>query len=252
MDYARATLCARLCRDIYQDFDAIQFPDLPLATPVLINQPGTDTQCAILQEQPGGLAYIVFRGSDKRADWEINFNFFQMQFEFNQAIGRAIASNREQVYPYSGKSSSGARMHQGFTRAYLSVRSQIHDYFQSQSVNGVVVTGHSLGGALAKLCGVDVQYNFKDLVNTISVYTYGAPRVGNAGFRDSFNNRVPDSHRIVYGVDIVPNVPRFWQGYRHVSNEVHLGPSFRWDFLIRQFKDHDIVGYIKALAAFQN
>lgn len=254
MDYARALTCSRLCRDVYEDFATIQFQDLPQVVPVLIDKRDndTDTQCAILQEQSGGPAYIVFRGSDKRTDWEININFFQMQFEFQQALGEAIATNRDQVYPYSGTSSSGAMMHQGFVKAYLSVRQHIHEYLQTHDVNGVIVTGHSLGGALATLCGVDVEYNFRDRVNSISVYTFGAPRVGNAGFRDSYDRRVPDSHRFVYGVDLVTNLPRFWQGYRHVSSKVQLGPTFRWNFLLRQFKDHDVEGYVQAMETLPN
>jgi predicted lipase len=171
-------------------------------------------------------------------DWEVNF-------EFKSVIEDKIVGDREQVYPYAGKSKSGAMMHQGFTSAYMSVRDTIHTYLKKYSIPCVTVTGHSLGGALATLCAVDVQYNFPDV--DLDLYTFGSPRVGNDGFRDSFNRRVPKSYRFVYGMDIVPALPRPWQGYRHVDTEYRLGPRFSWNFLTQRFKDHAIDNYINAL-----
>ena len=40
------------------------------------------------------------------------------------------------------------------------------------------MTGHSLGGALAVLCALDLQ----DIYGNINLYTFGCPRVGNAAF----------------------------------------------------------------------
>ena len=47
----------------------------------------------------------------------------------------------------------------------------------------ILITGHSLGGALAVLSALDIK---KELMfnETISLYTFGAPRVGNDEFSD--------------------------------------------------------------------
>jgi predicted lipase len=160
-------------------------------------------------------------------------------------IQQEIKANDEKVYPYTGESSSNALMHRGFVSAYFSVRSQIHEYLESHPLTGIVAAGHSLGGALATLCAVDIQYNFAQL--EIEAYTYGAPKVGNDGFRDSFNRRVPNSFRFVQGMDIVPELPRWWQGYRHVDLEVRIGKRFDINFVSQRFKDHAIEKYIEVL-----
>lgn len=196
MEYSNAVKCALLSQEVYGDFSQLQFSEFPGITLDLIEQASTDTQCAILPDATGTSIYIVFRGSEKRLDWETNFNFEQEVVQFQQeVIQEQILQEREQLYPYEAESQSSTQMHRGFAAAYLSAREQIHNYLRSHTVASVTATGHSLGGALAILCAVDVQYNFSNKVAAINVYTFGAPRVGNEGFRESFNRRVPDSYR---------------------------------------------------------
>lgn len=249
MDYAKALKCALLSQEVYKDFSPqLQFSEFPGITPDLIDQGDTDTQYAILSDAAGEAIYIVFRGSEKRLDWRINFNVQQDVMQFQQQVIEAqIVQGQEQVYPYAEESSSGAQMHRGFTSAYLSVRDGIHSYLKNRSAARVTVTGHSLGGALATLCAVDVQYNFADQVQALEVYTFGSPRVGNSGFRESFNRRVPNSYRLVYGMDLVPALPRPWQGYRHVDSEHRFGPRLSLNFISQRFKDHAIGNYISTL-----
>lgn len=245
VDYAKAVKYAIFSKEVYQTFDdRIAFSGLT-ERPILITDAGTDTQCALLLE--GTALTIVFRGSESRVDWETNFDSPQERAEFDQQIIREeIVNNQQQVYPYTGTSTSGATMHQGFVRAYFAVRNQIHEYIRNHELSSVTATGHSLGGALATLCAVDVQYNFANQV-TIDIYTYGAPKVGNEGFRDSFNRRVPNSYRFVHGMDIVPELPRWWQNYRHVEREIRIGRRFSWNFVSQRFKDHAIDKYIEVL-----
>ncbi len=104
-------------------------------------------------------------------------------------------------------------------RADGSLAKQIYDYF---SKNGdtplpVKVTGHSLGGALATLCALDIAYNFKPNFKSISMYSLASPRVadawsqinpGSAGtFVSNYQQYVPDSYRIVNTLDTVPTLP---------------------------------------------
>lgn len=247
MDYSKAYKCAVLSQEVYQNFDKLKFNGFPDITPVFLDQRSTDTQGAILLEATTSSIYIIFRGSEKRIDWDTNFNFEQQVIEEQQVIiEQEIVQPQEQVYPYAGQSRSGAKMHKGFVNAYLSVRDRIHEYLKNNPVSNVTVTGHSLGGAIASLCAVDIQYNFGNKVN-IDIYTFGAPRVGNDGFRESFNQRVPNSFRFVYGMDIVPALPRPWQGYRHVDTEYRLGPRFSLNFITQRFRDHAIAKYVEEL-----
>lgn len=247
MNYSQALKCAILAQEVYGNFSGLRFSEFPSVTPELIDLESTGTQCAIFADA-GTSIYIVFRGSENRIDWDTNFNLEQEVVEFQQdVLEEKVVGDREQVYPYEEESSSGTKMHRGFASAYMSVRERIHNYLKNHAASSLIITGHSLGGALATLCAVDVQYNFSNQVKNIDIYTFGAPRVGNNGFRASFNRRVPNSYRFVHGMDIVPALPRPWQGYRHVDTEYRLGSRFSLNFFSQRFKDHGIVNYIAAL-----
>ena len=255
VDYPKAVQLATYCQDIYQDFSTLMFPG-QAEEPLLISTSpseaidamNTDTQCAVLPN--GDAATIVFRGSESSYDWEINFDTAQERAEFDQKIIQDVIveeAAREQRYPYKGRNRSESLIHRGFTAAYFSVRDQLHDYITGRRITAVTVTGHSLGGALATLCAVDLQYNFPNLTR-LEIYTFGAPRVGNSGFSDAYNERVPRSYRFVNGMDIVPALPRWWQGrYAHVAQEVRIGQRIKLRFLRSRFKDHGIAEYLEAL-----
>jgi predicted lipase len=243
MNSVQALKFAKLSQEVYQDFDSNPFRGFP--DKKLISAPATDTQCAILPEGAG--ITIVFRGSESDFDWETDFTFEKVKVEFKQQVIReGIREDAEQIYPYAGKSNSGALLHKGFSDAYFSVRDDIHQYVRDYPISYVTATGHSLGGALATICAVDIQYNFADKV-AIEAYTYGAPKVGNDGFQTSYNERVPNSYRFVNGMDLVPELPRWWQGYRQVDKEFRLGNRVSLNFLSARFKDHDIRRYIEEL-----
>lgn len=75
-------------------------------------------------------------------------------------------------------------IHSGFQSAYQAVQSNILSTVKSQLASNpsyrVVITGHSLGGALASLSAISLK---SGLPNTnLKLYTYGQPRVGNAPF----------------------------------------------------------------------
>lgn len=247
VDYSKALKCATFSQQVYEKFEKVRFEGLT-EQPVHLLDEATDTQGGILTEGNG--ITIVFRGSSSEFDWRTNFDFDQERAEFDRQIIQekiVAATKQDQVYPYTGASSSGALMHRGFVQAYFSVRRAIHDFIDARELSTVTVTGHSLGGALATLCAIDVQYNFSSKV-AVDIYTFGAPKVGNGGFRDSFHQRVPNSFRFVNGMDIVPELPRWWQGYRHVDAEFRIGQRFSPNFLSQRFKDHAISRYIDLIA----
>ena len=114
-------------------------------------------------------------------------------------------------------------------------------------------TGHSLGGALATLCALDVQYNFPD--KQVSCYTFGSPKVGNSYFKDSFNKRVPQTYRFVNSADTVPALPP--GGFEHVGIFQHIGPTASVvesliDKVLDVVDDHFPYNYIKSLQEFFN
>lgn len=75
-----------------------------------------------------------------------------------------------------------------------------------------MVTGHSLGGALAILATADLQKIFGPIDFT---YTFGQPRVGNQAFADWFQASHPNVYRLVDYADVVPHVPPMNFGFVH-------------------------------------
>ena len=260
MDYKTALQCARLSQDVYQDFSAIEFRDWSGVAPTLIEIGRTDTQLAILEDASIPLVTIVFRGSDKDRDWGTNARVWQTEYAWSKAekeafreqmksMADSVTENEELVYPDAyAEPSDPVKMHKGFVQAYLSVRDRIHDYVKNSGATTYRLTGHSLGGAIATLCAVDLQYNFGTNVS-VEAYSFGSPRVGNSAFVDSYNRRVPDTWRVVNGWDAVAGLPTLWQGYRHVDQSVKMARRFTWRIVIGSFEDHRIGNYIKALSA---
>lgn len=224
--------CARLCQEVYKDFAGIRFDSLPDMDTTLIQSEDsgfTDTQVALLHKEGSERTYVVFRGSDKSIDWMNNLQL------------------RQQVYPY-GDGNSDVKFHRGFMAAYFAVRDRLLPAVKAITSPHIVVTGHSLGGALATIAALDMQYNITSQSGqAISAYTFGAPRVGNRALVDSYNRRVPDSFRYIFGWDIVTRIPRVWQDYTHVDKEVVLGSRWTWNVLSRRFSDHAIANYVTAL-----
>ncbi|MEO0456762.1 MAG: lipase family protein [Cyanobacteria bacterium P01_A01_bin.114] len=259
MDYKTALQCAMLSQEVYQGFSGIKFSGWHSSTPVLIETRSTDTQLAILEDPATQLAIIVFRGSDADRDWDTNIQLNQDEYEWSrqekqkyreqikEEVTDPVAEQKELVYPNTySKASTPVKMHRGFISAYLSVRDLIHQHVQSSSATQYRITGHSLGGALANLCAIDLQYNFGTNI-AVEAYTFGAPKVGNQAFVDSYNRRVPDNWRVVNGWDVVSGLPRRWQGYRHVDQAIKLKRKFSWRIITGSFEDHRIDKYIKAL-----
>jgi len=234
VDYALALTCARLCQEIYRDFSGLRFSAYPEVEPTLIESADkgfTDTQAAVLNKLNSDRIYLIFRGTDKSIDWMNNVQF------------------RQQIYPY-GDGNTDVRFHQGFMTAYLAVRERLLEALSTFTGQEVVITGHSLGGALATIAALDLQYNFGQANDLrFIVNTFGAPRVGNLAQVESYNRRVPHSQRFVYGWDVVTRVPREWQGFAHIDTAIYLGSRFTWRILSRRFSDHAIAAYVAALEA---
>ena len=124
---------------------------------------------------------------------------------------------------------NGVRIHAGFMRDAdcilpLIISKLLPAGADKSKLKPIILTGHSLGGALATLVAFFLQ---REGFNIQAVYTFGSPRVGNGGFRDAYT--IPlgaKTFRVVCAGDLVPLVPGLFttpmDGYRHVGTEVYL------------------------------
>ena len=145
---------------------------------------------------------VSFRGSVDVKDWYSNLKILTRDY-----------------YVYGGQ---GCRVHIGFSNYYNSVRHQmlakVSALSHAHPGSKVIVTGHSLGGALATLAAVELANDGHDT----DLITFGSPRVGNKKFSEYANKSLKGVNlRVTYGNDIVTVIPPRWTGYRHVGQEIH-------------------------------
>jgi triacylglycerol lipase len=190
-------------------------------------------------------AVLAFRGTANPKDWMTNLNAAPARFSWFFEGAREVGE-----------------VHSGFTLAVRHSWDAIID-----AVNQVMrplpappelggsstsaqptlwLTGHSLGGALAVLCGAAFSMTNKiRLVN--GVYTFGQPRVGLFNFCNNYNQLLRNStFRFVNREDLVPRVPfRGWD-YADVGNMIHFDStgtpaleSLQW----RNFLSRSIEGF---------
>ncbi|KAL0956988.1 hypothetical protein HGRIS_003088 [Hohenbuehelia grisea] len=117
----------------------------------------------------------------------------------------------------------GARVHTGFQDAYNYVVKQVHELVDKEvkayPKYQIIVTGHSLGGAVASFGAISLKARYPK--TPLKIYTYGSPRVGNQAFADYVEKTVgiSNSFRSVHTTDGVPIMLPMAIGYRHFGVE---------------------------------
>jgi len=98
----------------------------------------------------------------------------------------------------------GILIHQGFYNIYLSIRSQLEDDLKMfPEATQLIISGHSLGGALATIAAFDFAKNSP----SPKIYTFASPRVGNIDFAKKYSAVDIDTQRVFNTEDIVPCLP---------------------------------------------
>lgn len=142
-------------------------------------------------------SYIIIsiKGTDCLSDWKTNISFLINNNGFNGGV------------------------HNGFAQAVINSFDELLKFIKSyiSKDKRILLTGHSLGGALAiltahKLSCID---EFRNRIE--AVYTYGAPRVGNRAFKKNYRL---NHYRFEYGSDPVPSSPLV--GYEDIGIRYYL------------------------------
>lgn len=176
--------CAEFSRLAYAGFATVLPAVLSTHGFRLIDAPFDRAGTQAFLAQGPDFAVLAFRGSDDLDAWMTNINALPV--------------------PWRG----GGKVHKGFAAALDSVWPEIEAVLPR--VRGpLLVTGHSLGGALAVLAA--------SLLPEARLFTYGAPRVGDGAFRGAMETRPGLARRYIDDRDVVCRVPPVALGYRHVG-----------------------------------
>lgn len=228
-----------LSGDVYQDPKVINWKRLGLKQRAWISDEKTDTQGFMAMR--GKTLFIVWRGSSSQEDFIKDAQVRKVKFR-----------------------KSGEKVHRGFLSAFESVRSQFQvelEKIQPDSLDGIFICGHSLGGALSTLSAYTLCNDFPNLAPLVKVVTVGSPRVGNMTFVSNYNKLVPYTLRLVNDRDIVARIPKI--GYDHVNDGlivddkgkrvyrsllnpvVHVSEVFISNLSGESVRDHGVKEYLK-------
>ena len=105
----------------------------------------------------------------------------------------------------------------GMRETYLYYLTNAHEKYPQYRM---IVTGHSLGGALATLTAADIRgLRGPWYMANVELYTYGSPRIGNEATARYLSEQSSHSYRVTSMHDLVPRVPPVHDHYWHTQPE---------------------------------
>jgi len=179
----------------------------------------------------GSTIVVAFKGSEDAGDFAADADFAKSDFTVSKSNGES------EVFV----------AHKGFVRYYSSIResvlNEVERLIAQSQQNGnpckeLLLSGHSLGGAMANLCSVDLAAKYPQY--KVSLWTYGNPRVfaGNTKAKENkesaYNAHILQTtngntnHRYMADGDPVPvaNLENF--GFMHCGDGLELhGGGFK-------------------------
>jgi triacylglycerol lipase len=151
-------------------------------------------------------AVVALRGTESTMEWWDDFHWDLVPFT-QIPDGGNVAQGFYDIYNSIGTMAPG----QGGTSAPSAVAAEVAQAATSGQAAGIdpgslplVVTGHSLGGALATLLVADLNAN---TALKPQAWTFASPQVGDATFAASYARLSTVSWRIYNQVDVVPYFP---------------------------------------------
>lgn len=199
-EYDDATLCAEASRLAYIRFNEDETEQQRLArslalvgfTDVSVRSEA-GTQVVVASDIDRKRTLVIFRGTqpDDISDITTDVEFLRCDWR------------------------GGGSVHRGFATAYDSIHGWLDQQVKHTEPIQMLITGHSLGAALATLAA--------SIYPAAHLYTFGSPRVGDGEFADSFVSRTVA--RFVNCADLVTRIPPEPMGYQHVGTERYIDRS---------------------------
>jgi len=204
-----------------------------------ISNTDSDVQVGITINKTDKRICVVFRGSESTKDW-----FYDLKIQKHNL--------KDDIWVHSG---FYQQLYEN--RVYDKILTSVKQIVDEHPDFSLYVTGHSLGAALATLCGFMFS---QELKTQITVVSFASPRVGNAEWKNAFEKQHNLVHyRIANNRDIVTAFPMY--NYHHVGKTIRLfensysifvdNSKFSWyDFTLLQcwrIGDHDCDFYYKRL-----
>lgn len=174
----------------------------------------TDDTGFVAVDDINQLIVLAFRGSRSIANWKANLSFNRRPSDLCPRCN----------------------VHVGFWDSWVEIRERVKgkvlSAIHAHPNYRFVITGHSLGGAVATLAAGEFRKMNSRLANITELFTFGSPRVGNGHTAAFLTDQSPFSYRITSMSDPIPREPGHILGFSHTSPEywihshpLHPGPT---------------------------
>lgn len=246
MGGAAPTLPPGFTRTALIEADSARLAALPEQHPATAMSKDTNIFGLLGHNTASRTAFVSFRGSADVADWIADFDVVPAQYRPVAASMRRSQLRHSVVEP---RWTAGfGQVHAGFQDVYGCVRDSITANLPAATdgCDQLLITGHSLGAALAVLAAPDLaRAALGEPPRSIEprVTTFGGPRVGLPDFATAFDAAIECCYRVVNFLDIVPLVPP--PPYVHVGAEIAVDSGGAIDVGWR----HGLAAYHAGLSA---
>ncbi|KAI9805340.1 MAG: hypothetical protein M1833_005793 [Piccolia ochrophora] len=161
----------------------------------------SDVTGFVAVDKTQGVIVVAFRGTKSVLDFVVDARFVQKDISW----------------------CTECAAHSGFWNAWVvaspTVFRAVTDARKANPGFDLIVTGHSLGGAMATFAA----QNLRQIGIDTTLYTYGAPRIGNRALAAYISGWTGQNFRITHGQDIVAKLPPGFLGEEH---QHHIYPEF--------------------------
>jgi hypothetical protein len=183
-------------------------------------------------EKGRNIVVIAFRGSANIADWLVNLNLKSENFLNSGNVHCGYIDEQEcfEQIMQEEDLTNGSLPHL-----------DLNDVEEINKNTKILLTGHSKGGAIATLVGIDLIANDIKKEN-LEVYTFGQPPFADKKFCEIWNDKI-NLYRLVNSNDIVPKLDNL-NLFTHLGKEITLQSN--------EGNEHSINDYINNIIDHMN
>ena len=193
-DYDTARYCADLIARIgllYYDKNGVETLEMPPGLTNVKTLHFKDKSIGFVAKSPlSDIVWVAFRGTATESEWRHDFNFSQVDVELS------TSADEQMKFTVNDES---LQCHEGFLEVFNDFKSEL---LTAVGTGGavVVVTGHSLGAALATLASLELSSHG----HSVYTYVFGSPRVCEY---IPTQNTMQGYWRVNNTTDIIPTIP---------------------------------------------
>ncbi|MEO8255643.1 MAG: lipase family protein [Flavobacterium sp.] len=215
-DFKRYLELAKVCKAVYGSpvrQDLIKYNGIAMKGQKIIHGSLNRGFCRLFWNDE--TIIIAFRGTRESQDWKIsNLKMFPVALKScNNIIKIRVHRGFQKTLYFKDKTTK--------LSSFEALFKHIEDLDLLKN-RKIIITGHSLGGAIATLFCVKVRSLMPNVIENqlAEVVLFGSPAVGLKKFKQFYGNLNEKTIRIINGSDVVPFTPPFL--YHHIGSEIWL------------------------------